>query len=189
MKIKNCLVILAGSVVVLTSSGRIHAQSQLSFDGYGASPRLRQMMEDRNTTWAAMGGSEVVADGTMRVSAQQTTVVPAAHYGPEWVGYKTTGDDGIAASPRLRQQMGDRHAMQTAMGGSEIAVSAGTSGKVTSTQGTYVVQNEQRVATPTYQSQSIGTYKTTGDDGIAASPRLRQMMNDRTVRPEVAVMR
>jgi hypothetical protein len=148
------------------------------------------MMEDRNTTWAAMGGSEVVADTTIAAPrAQQTTTVAAAQYGPEWVGYRTTGDDGIAASPRLRQQMDDRRVMQTAMGGSEIAVSTGTSGKVSSTQGTYVVQNEQRAATPTYQSQSIGTYKTTGDDGIAASPRLRQMMNDRVVRPEVAVMR
>jgi hypothetical protein len=189
MKIKNCLVILAGSVVVLTSSGRIHAQSQLSFDGYGASPRLRQMMEDRNTTWAAMGGSEVVADGTMRVNTQPTTIVPATHYGPEWVGYRTTGDDGIAASPRLRQQMDDRRAMQTAMGGSEIAVSAGTSGKVSSTQGTYMVHNEQRVVTPNYEWQNTGSYKTTGNDGIAASPRLRQMMNDRAVRPEAAVMR
>jgi hypothetical protein len=196
MKIKNCLLILAASVVVLTSSDRSHAQSQLSFDGYGASPRLRQMMEDRNVMWLAMGGSEVVADGSMRMNTtvaaprtQQVTIVPAAHDESEWVGYKTTDDDGIAASPRLRQMMDDRYAMQMAMGGSETMVITETGGRVSARHGTYVAQNEQRIATPNSELQSIGFYKTTGDDGIAASPRLRQMMNDRVVAREVLVVR
>jgi hypothetical protein len=154
------------------------------------------MMEDRNVMWFAMGGSEVIADGSMRMNttvaaprAQQGTVVLTSHDESEWVGYKTTDDDGIAASPRLRQMMDDRCALHTAMGGSETIVITETGGRVSARHGTYVAQNEQRIATPNSELQSIGFYKTTGDDGIAASPRLRQMMNDRVVAREVLVVR
>jgi hypothetical protein len=134
-----------------------------------------------------MGGSEVLAGENMRAS--KSTVVTTTHYEMESVGYKTTGDDGIAASPRLRQMMDDRCALHTAMGGSETIVGEGTGARVSTTQGTYFAQNDQRTGMPNYQLQSMGFHKTTGDDGIAASPRLRQMMNDRLVRGELVEIR
>jgi len=66
MKIKNYLVILTSSVVVLTSSGRIYAHSQLHSerDGIAASPKFREILDYRNLEpmRAPMGGAEMVGE-------------------------------------------------------------------------------------------------------------------------------
>jgi len=97
-----------------------------------------------------------------------------------------TGNDGLAASPRLRQQLNDR----------KIAISGpiGIIGRVG-----YLATDENGIAaSPKLRQQlaerktgaSISTpvvasagYRSTGPDGITASPKLRQQLDERTSQP------
>jgi hypothetical protein len=58
-------------------------------DGITASPKARQMLDERKTVAA--------------VPATASTAVAS-------VGYQATGADGITASPKLRQQLNERGA-------------------------------------------------------------------------------
>src|SRR5215470_18962449 len=127
MKGKNCLVILAGSAIVLTSSGRCFAQTQLTRDGYAVTPKMLQMAQSGGTTLPAAGGGEVIvgeSPGPNVVVApspeQQAAVYPPTYYESQNIGYKTTWDDGIAASPRLRQMMMENRYPVAAAGGSQF---------------------------------------------------------------------
>src|SRR6267378_1795108 len=112
MKVKNCLVILAGSAIVLTSPGRSFAQTQLTRDGYAVTPKMLQMAENGGTAGPAMGGGEVIvgespsANVVVAPSAPERAVVfPPTYYESQPVGYKTTFIYSIAPSPRVRQMM------------------------------------------------------------------------------------
>jgi len=67
--------------------------------------------------------------------------------------YQPVGDDGIAASPKVRQMLNERK-----------AVARTTSTKAAKTTPAAVA--------------SVG-FRASGDDGIAASPKVRQMLNER----------
>lgn len=66
--------------------------------------------------------------------------------------FKPTGDDGITASPKVRQQLNERKAAGTVI---------------------------TRVAQPAPATVASFGYRAVGDDGIAASPKVRQMLNER----------
>ena len=116
MKIINSLVILAGATLLLASAGQSKAQYQpIGDDGIAASPKVRQMLNERRAIPAAMGGAEVpgyqivgeagiAASPKVRQMLNEEEVAartPAS--GAQAAGYKPTGDDGITASPKLRQ--------------------------------------------------------------------------------------
>jgi hypothetical protein len=113
--------------------------------------------------------------------------------------YKINEHDGIAASPRLRQQLNEQKASATAAAiasknhPTTTVASAGY--RVTENDGiaaspkTRQVLNEQsRRSTAVQSSTAVASagYKATGPDGITASPRLRQQLNERPVTIMVA---
>src|SRR5689334_4038359 len=144
MKGKNYMVILAGSAIVLTSSGRSFAQTQLTRVGYAVTPKILQMTQNGGTRWPAAGGSEVIVGespsanvvvssssaGAPVFYGEQTVVFPPTYYESQDIGYKTTWKDGIAASPRLRQTMMENKYPVWAMGGSEFSGDQSMRGKV-----------------------------------------------------------
>src|ERR1700716_1581335 len=71
---------------------------------------------------------------------------------PSNAQYQAVGDDGIAASPRLRQILNERQAADSAFCNCSDVAFFNDAG-----------------------------YKVTGEDGIAASPKMRQILNERRV--------
>ena len=133
MKKLNRFGIVAGAALLLASVSGSYAQSQLSGDnGTAASPKTRQMQEERKAVRSAavdgMGASEVTSskeaccttsDGRqiaaspkvqqMLAERRAKTCSPVAtRSDSEVAGYKATGDDGITASPKVRQMLNER---------------------------------------------------------------------------------
>ena len=92
MKKTNHLIFLAAVSLIFASAVPSKAQYKpVGDDGIAASPKLRQMLNERATRLA--------------VTSQSTSRV---------VGYKPLGDDGITASPKLREILNERAARLTA---------------------------------------------------------------------------
>jgi hypothetical protein len=161
MKVKNCLVILAGSAIVLTSSGRSSAQTQNS--GVVVAPLPVQIV-----------------------------VFPPTYYETQPVGYKTTWDNGIAASPRARQVMMENKYPMTAMGGSESIAGESTGGNVIlgpQSQQVWLESHLGVVPSRTYnQPRGVG-YEVTSDYGIAAPPRAWKTMCENPFNREMNSLR
>jgi hypothetical protein len=95
--------------------------------------------------------------------------------------YRPTGEDGITASPRLRQQLNEQK--KVASTPSATAVSVGY--KIAADDGIAASPrlrqqlNERKtvVSVPSSAVASVG-YKPTGNDGITASPKLREQLNE-----------
>jgi hypothetical protein len=206
MKVKNWIVILAGSAIVLTSSGRSFAQTQFTRDGYAVTPKVLQMTENGGTARPAMGGGEVIAGespspnvvvtsprgGGTVFYGEQTVVFPPTYYESQNIGYKTTWDDGIAASPRLRQTMMENKYPVWAMGGSEFIGDENMRGKVMVAQRSQRVWVESHpgtvVSTTYYQPRGVG-YEVTSEYGIAAPPRAWKMMCEGAANKEMFALR
>lgn len=98
--------------------------------------------------------------------------------------YRAVGDDGIAASPRLRQFL-DASGKRMVKGTPARAVASvgyratGRDGITASPRLRQIIDDSRGVAStgPTV-FVNVG-YRATGDDGITASPRLRQQLNER----------
>ena|SRR5882672_9753209 len=199
MKVKNYLVILAGSAIVLASSGRSSAQTQLSWDGYAVTPKLRQTMENGGTAGPAMGGGEVIAGESTSANiviaarpGQQTVVFAPTYYESQNIGYRTTWDDGIAASPRLRQMMMENKYPMTAMGGSQFIAGESAGGNVIvgpQSQRVWVESHPGIVAPRTYSRPRGVGYEVTSDYGIAAPPRAWKMMCESPANKEMMALR
>ncbi|HWQ91905.1 MAG TPA: hypothetical protein VN673_09555 [Clostridia bacterium] len=105
--------------------------------------------------------------------------------------YKVIQDDGIAASPKLRQMLNERKfAKAVTVRNAEFAVSQQRAMKDGIAASPKVRQslNEQKArARDNSQVSAVASvgYKPTGSDGITASPRTRQQINERT--PSVLV--
>jgi len=198
MKVENCLVILAGSAIVLTSSGRSFAQTQLTRDGYAVTPKILQMAENGGTARPAMGGGGVIVgespNGNVAVapSAQQTVAFPATYYESQAIGYKTTWKDGIAASPRLRQMTMENKYPMGAMGGSQFIGNESMRGNVivgAQSQRVWVESHPGTVVSTTYyQPRGIG-YEVSSDYGIAAPPRAWKTMCETAANKEMFALR
>jgi hypothetical protein len=198
MKVKNCLVILAGSAIVLTSSGRSFAQTQLTRDGYAVTPKLRQMTENGGTVRPAMGGSEVIVGESPGPNVvvtpspeQQVVVYPPTYYESQNIGYKTTWDDGIAASPRLRQMMMENKYPVAAAGGSQFIGEETMRGNVRVTpqgQRVWVESHPGTVSTTYHQPRGVG-YEVPSEYGIAAPPRAWKMMVENPANPQMIGLR
>jgi hypothetical protein len=205
MKVKNCLVVLAGSAIVLTSPGRSFAQTQLTRDGYAVTPKMLQMAESGGTPLPAAGGGEVIVGESPNPNVvvapsahEQTAVFPSTYYESQPVGYKTTWNDGIAASPRARQMMMENKYPMPAMGGSQYIGDESMRGKVTVTpQGQRVwveshpgtgVTTGPGTSAPYYQPRGVG-YEVTSEYGIAAPPRAWKQMCESAGNPEMITLR
>lgn len=201
MKVKNCLVVLAGSAVVLTSPGRSFAQTQLTRDGYAVTPKMLQMAENGGTALPGMGGGEVIVGESPNPNvivapsaAQPTAVFPSTYYESQPVGYKTTWGDGIAASPRARQMMMENKYPMPATGGSQYIGDENMRGTATVTpqgQRVWVESHPETVgpaSAPYYQPRGVG-YEVTSEYGIAAPPRAWKMMCESAANPEMITLR
>jgi hypothetical protein len=101
------------------------------------------------------------------------------------VQFKPVGDDGIAASPKVRQMLNE-----TRVRGAHIAVVATTAPAAIETQ-TIFASPKVRQTFPERSAQGASmaaelggvSYNSTGSDGITASPKLRQQLNDTGTSP------
>ena len=197
MKIKNYWVILTGSAVVLTSSGRSFAQTQLTRDGYAVTPKMLQMAENSGTAEPAMGGGEIImgeSPGAKVVvgPSGRTVVFAPSYYEIQNIGYRTTWDDGVAASPRLRQMMMENKYPMPAMGGSEYIGAESTRTTTTVTpqgQRVWVESHPGTVESTTYDRPRRIGYARSFDFGIAAPPRAWKTMIENPANREMFALR
>jgi hypothetical protein len=111
--------------------------------------------------------------------------------------YPAVGDDGIAASPKVRQMLNERQAAKAASlaSANSTSVSVASAGyRATGDDGItaspkvrqMLAQQKPAVtATPSAEVASAG-YRATGPDGITASPKVRQQLDQRNATIMVA---
>ena len=95
-------------------------------------------------------------------------------------------DDGIAASPKVRAALNERCTSRCASGTSMTSTSTVT--RQTDVAGSPRVQRmraEQAASSSTMHSG----YRTAGDDGIAASPKVRAQLDERRQTVEIAPLK
>lgn len=96
--------------------------------------------------------------------------------------YQPVGDDGIAASPKLREQLNERKHVANAPSTTVASAgyqATGDDGITASPKLRQMLDERKSVAsTPSSAVASVG-YKPTGADGITASPKLRQQLDER----------
>jgi len=124
MKIKNSLVVVAGSVLLLASAGQSWAQFQpVGDDGIAASPKFREFLNRRNAVSPAMGGAEYFAQGVevggiatspkaRELANTENAAVTAPKSMTGTVGYTATGADGISTSPKHREILDQQQQQQ-----------------------------------------------------------------------------
>ena len=101
--------------------------------------------------------------------------------------YQAVGNDGIAASPKMREMLNDR-ACSTANPQAAPSVTAVTylgvsgDGIAASPKVRQMLDEQDRNAVVIPPSAAVASagYRATADDGIAASPKLRQQLNERS---------
>jgi hypothetical protein len=100
--------------------------------------------------------------------------------------YKVIQDDGIAASPKLRQILNERKLAKSVTDrNADFAVNqqrAMEDGIAASPKVRQSLNEQKARARGNSQTAAIASvgYKPTGSDGITASPRTRQQINERT---------
>ena len=96
--------------------------------------------------------------------------------------YETIGDDGIVASPKLRQLLNERRVVVTTDWDSQTVgyEATGPDGITASPKMRQFLTDQTCLAVwPEEESYTVG-YVPTGADGITASPKLRQMLDERS---------
>ena len=97
--------------------------------------------------------------------------------GQSYAQYQAVGEDGIAASPKVRQFLNEKKAAATA---TSTTVSSTTSidERIAASPKVRQMLDERRTVMSA-PSGSVAGYRATGDDGITASPKVRQQLNER----------
>ncbi len=108
--------------------------------------------------------------------------------------YRATGDDGITASPKLRQFLNEsgKRMVKGTPAPAVVSVSyraTGRDGITASPKLRQFIDDSRGVAStgPTVVVK-VG-YRPTGDDGITASPKLRQFLNERNGAYQIAPLK
>jgi len=99
------------------------------------------------------------------------------------VGYRAGGDDGIAASPKLRQHLNEHKHVASTPSATIASVESQTTrddGIAASPKLRQQLNERKTVSRMTSATMTAAGYRATGDDGIAASPKLRQHLNERS---------
>lgn len=108
--------------------------------------------------------------------------------------YNTVGDDGIAASPKLRQFLSERGKPMVKGARSTDVVSVGyratgVDGITASPKLRQIIDGSRGVwSTPGAVVAKVG-YRATGDDGITASPKLRQFLDEKKGAYQIAPLK
>lgn len=96
--------------------------------------------------------------------------------------FKPVIDDGIAASPRIRQMLDERKVVAKSSPAEVGLLGYQASGQDGITAPPSIRQRLSEMktiaSTPSNAFASVG-YQATGDDGITASPKVRQQLNER----------
>ncbi len=126
MKSHNKLVIITVTAIAALSITQARAQFRpVGDDGIAASPKVRQMLNERAHSTAHSEAGPAVASASYRVAANdgiaaspkvrqmldernRNAVVFPPSTAVASVGYSPTGEDGITASPKLREQLNER---------------------------------------------------------------------------------
>src|SRR6266404_5507850 len=92
-----------------------------------------------------------------------------------------TTDDGIAASPKVRQMLQERKARTSApVVSSQVTTHQdASSANVAASPKVQQMRHEMVIATTPRSTVNFAGYRATGDDGITASPKVRAMLNER----------
>lgn len=92
--------------------------------------------------------------------------------------YKPTGDDGITASPRLRQMLNARAAENRAVAAAPVTSVKPASSDLGITASPRLQEQlaGHKAASSTVAASEVASTTATPNDGIAASPRLREQM-------------
>jgi hypothetical protein len=105
--------------------------------------------------------------------------------------YRPTGEDGITASPRLRQMLNERPAVSRSGSASSdpVLVSGSTrDGIVASSRvNPQITQRKGNITLPPSTDSALASTTKAPNDGIAASPKLRQQMRDHSAPPQVEI--
>src|SRR5882762_2308486 len=120
MKNTHRFLIAAAAVALFASAGQARAGSSLCCDdGIAASPKVRAMLDERKARCCMVSQQVTIHQTAPRnyVAASpkvqqmkdgQKTLAVAPRVAPETAGYRTTGDDGITASPKVRAMLDER---------------------------------------------------------------------------------
>src|SRR5437867_2200373 len=105
MKNTNRSLIATAAVALFASAGQSRAQYQaVGDDGIAASPKARQMLNERKArTYQAIPQDSVAAlPKVQQMRKEQNALAATPRPAPETAGYRATGSDGITASPKVR---------------------------------------------------------------------------------------
>jgi hypothetical protein len=112
---------------------------------------------------------------------------------PSKAQYQAVGDDGIAASPKVRQMLNERKAAPITPGDAAQVVNSKPASeyKIVASPKVRQMLNEQAAfkAASTVTSTPVVGYQAVGDDGIAASPKLREMLKERSPAIQIAPLK
>jgi len=102
--------------------------------------------------------------------------------------YQAIGDDGIAASPRLRALLNERKTTPSDPTAPKAAAyqARGDDGIVASPRMRAMLNERKAAPGVASDSARIVSYQPVGEDGIAASPKFRQMLNEKHATFQVA---
>ena len=104
---------------------------------------------------------------------------------------QVTGDDGIAASPKVRAQMNERRAREAVVVAPAKATVASTKAEVKPAR-THAIVASPKVAAALAEREASGaemniaSTTAAANDGIVASPKVRAQLNERGERVEIA---
>jgi len=93
--------------------------------------------------------------------------------------YQAVGEDGIAASPKLRQMLNERKSGSTTTSQSVASVSSTSEDGIVLSPRARQMLNESRVVASTSSTATASAGYQPIENGIAASPKLRQQLNER----------
>ena len=123
MKTTNKVLFTVTLAAILTALNALAQYQPTGPDGITASPKVRQMLNERpasrptmlapTVTVTSKNASEgITASPKVRqmMAGQKVIVSNTPMTEVANVGYRATGSDGITASPKLRQQLGERAA-------------------------------------------------------------------------------
>lgn len=126
-----------------------------------------------------------------RVFFAATVALGLASVSPVMAQSQLSGPDGTAMSPKTRFLLAQPPAQVIIPAAQPMAAwpsGVNTTG-MTGMPKQQQLQAQSQTAQPTPQSTAVAGYRATGPDGITASPKLRQMMDENTVQFQIAPLK
>lgn len=122
----------------------------------------------------------------MLIAAAAITLFASA--GQIQAQYQAVGDDGIAASPKVRQMLNERKARATAPQEVTINRIVPQTTVAASPKVQQMLKERAPATVPEVGPETAG-YRPTGSDGITASPKLRAMLDEREQTVQIAPLK